>query len=846
MLYLCGSTMLLMWVFVMSMFDSFLGENSCLRAYSPGDIIIGGLFPIHLKTNRTETPGPVSCSDYDLQMFLRSQVMIYAIREISLPDITIGYDIYDTCGDVSLAIMATLELLKNQSDPQSCLLPAEPQTKVVIGETSSEVSIAVARIVALSSVAQISYASTSELLSRKFKFPAFLRTVPSDEYQTKGIVELVKTFHWQTVFIVGSDDEYGKYGSDGLVNTFSETNVCVEAVHILSADFMKNNSQTQRKLNELLGDIKNSSAEAIILFTKGSNVKIILGAAIKDKVNRTWIASDSWSNSPTISAMPGIEHIGQVFGFIFKQSEVPGFKDYVMSMFNGTKNDILNYHLTQHPLCSNQSEEKRANASLPTRNQLGSKQCLDPNLLATYIDKDQSYSIYLAVQVIAEGLRCLLKCDNHQCERSSNFTPSELLSEIQKVNFSVGTTRIFFNSDGDPNLGYNIVYWNMSEFHQRAQIHRVGEYHPDGEIEVQVHHFRHLINQTGSVYNCSKTCDPGQELKMETKKCCPVCVPCASGEFSPGNGSTCKHCGEKRYSLDKQRNECLNKRDEFLQWSDPFSIILCSLAAVGIILTVVFTVLFAVYLRTPIVKAVGGYLCFLELFSLLAAFCLIFTFIGKPTKSSDCMGLPLFGIAFTLCIACILANLFQILVGFNFDLQRGSCIKKLNKPLLLVTIISGVQLALSVSWLIKEPPTPKENTDFSDKTTLHQCEFESLHHFLAMLAYNGFLGLICFVFAFKGKQLPDLYKNASLITIGMLMFIVIWIIFLPIYLTLTGMYKPAVEAAAILTSCFSILGCHLAPKCYIMLFRKELNHQNAITEYIRKHYERKGISVVQS
>lgn len=90
-------------------------------------------------------------------MFLRSQVMIYAIRKIKLPNITIGYDIYDTCGDVGLAVRATLELLKSQSDPRSCLLPSEPQMKVVVGERYSEVSIAVARIVALSSVAQVCF-----------------------------------------------------------------------------------------------------------------------------------------------------------------------------------------------------------------------------------------------------------------------------------------------------------------------------------------------------------------------------------------------------------------------------------------------------------------------------------------------------------------------------------------------------------------------------------------------------------------------------------------------------------------------------------------------------------------
>ncbi|XP_025756947.1 G-protein coupled receptor family C group 6 member A-like [Oreochromis niloticus] len=412
------------------------GENGLLRAYSDGNIIIGGLFPIHLTTNRTNTSGPLSCRDYDIQMFLRSQVMIYAISKINLPNISIGYDIYDTCGDVSLALRATLQLLKNQSDPQSCLVPAdaqsklpEPKTKVVIGERTSEVSIAVARLVALSSVAQISYGSTSELLSRKYKFPTFLRTVPSDEYQTRGMVELVKTFYWQTVIIVGSDDEYGKYGSDGLVETFSKTDICIEFVHILSAHFNKSDSQTQTELAKLLENIENSSAEAIILFTKESNVEIILEAAIKHKFNRTWIASDSWSSSPKISAIPGIQLAGQVFGFIFKQKEVPGFKDYVMSMFNGTqKNAFVKYHLTQHPLCSNQSEEVKVNYCLPN-NQLESEQCLGTSFLANCIDRDESYNIYLAVQVIGEGLRHLLKCDDHRCERSSKFTASEVQEE---------------------------------------------------------------------------------------------------------------------------------------------------------------------------------------------------------------------------------------------------------------------------------------------------------------------------------------------------------------------------------------------------------------------------------
>uniref|UniRef100_A0A3Q1G9F3 Receptor ligand binding region domain-containing protein n=1 Tax=Acanthochromis polyacanthus TaxID=80966 RepID=A0A3Q1G9F3_9TELE len=365
---------------------------------------------------------------------LKSFVMIYAIREVNqrkprvLPNFTIGYDIYDTCGDVDIAIRAALQLLKNQSDPQSCLVPenntsafSEPQTKVVIGERYSEVSTAVARILALSSVAQISHASTSEVLSKKYKFPSFLRTVPSDAHQTEGIVELVKEFNWKTVAIVGSDDEYGKYGSDRLEDHFTNANVCIEFMTILPGDFNQNSSL----LPKLVEKINDSSAEAIILFTKDTYVRIIMKEAIKAKLNRTWIASDSWSTSSKISSLKDFGSAGQVFGFIFKRKEVPGFKDYVTSVFNGTTNSFIKHHLTRYKPCLNQSEENEEKNCSRTNTQ----QCLHPSCLATHLDQDESYSIYLAVQVIVEGLRRLLKCSNQQCERGPRFTALELTSE---------------------------------------------------------------------------------------------------------------------------------------------------------------------------------------------------------------------------------------------------------------------------------------------------------------------------------------------------------------------------------------------------------------------------------
>ncbi len=188
--------------------------------------------------------------------------------------------------------------------------------------------------------------------------------------------------------------------------------------------------------------------------------------------------------------------------------------------------------------------------------------------------------------------------------------------------------------------------------------------------------------------------------------------------------------------------------------------------------------------------------------------------------------------------------LLQILVGFNFDLQTRSWIKKLNQPLLVVTFISGIQVAVCVSWLSLHPPAISR--EYVDNKILLQCREGSDYYFIAMLGYCAILALSCFVFAFKSKQLPDLYKNASLITTSMILCLVVWIVFIPIYFNLKGKYKRAIESAAILISAYSILGCHLAPKCYIMVFRKEINNEKAITENIRKHFEQKNTPVVKS
>lgn len=60
----------------------------------------------------------------------------------------------------------------------------------------------------------------------------------------------------------------------------------------------------------------------------------------------------------------------------------------------------------------------------------------------------------------------------------------QLLKEIQKVNFTVNNTHIYFDANGDPSLGYDIVHWTMGEAKEGAHIKTIGEYWPDGDIKI--------------------------------------------------------------------------------------------------------------------------------------------------------------------------------------------------------------------------------------------------------------------------------------------------------------------------------------------------------------------------
>lgn len=106
---------------------------------------------------------------FNFRGFRWLQAMIFAIDEINnsstlLPNITLGYRIFDTCNTVSKALEATLSFVaQNKIDSlnldEFCNCTAHiPSTIAVVGPAGSAVSTAVANLLGLFYIPQVSKA----------------------------------------------------------------------------------------------------------------------------------------------------------------------------------------------------------------------------------------------------------------------------------------------------------------------------------------------------------------------------------------------------------------------------------------------------------------------------------------------------------------------------------------------------------------------------------------------------------------------------------------------------------------------------------------------------------------
>ncbi|XP_060733740.1 extracellular calcium-sensing receptor-like [Tachysurus vachellii] len=788
-----------------------------------GDVIIGGLFSIHSgiqnpSVQYTERPEPLICIRFNLRELRFAQTMTFVIDEINrsnrlLPNISIGYRIYDNCGSRLLSMKAAMALMNGQDMTADDGCSGQAAVQAIIGESESSPTIVLTKTTGPFQIPVISHGATCECLSNRKEYPSFFRTIASDYYQSRALAYLIKHFGWSWVGAVNSDNDYGNNGMAIFLNAAKEEGICVE----YSEKFDRSDTA---KITKVVDIIKKGTAKVVIIFIAQADMNVLIDQLIlKNVTGYQMIGVESWITAINLATPATYNVLIGSIGLDVGKLNIAGFADYVIKEFWQTDIPCLN---TEGNISQSEKYCSRYEEIIPFK-----------NYNEDIPELRYANNIYSAIYAVAHSLHSLLRCREKQsCEKDKTIQSWQVIESLKKVNFTTKAgEEVWFDSTGATAAKYDVVNWQKG-FGGEVEFKVVGNYDaslPSGQ--------QFVLNAEDVVWAgskkekprsvCSESCPPGTRKAAQKGRpvCCYDCVPCAEGEISNQTDSNnCEQCPGEYWS-NAERNKCVLKVIEFLSFTEVMGIILVFFSLFGTAITVLVAILFLVKKDTPIVKANNSELSFLLLFSLTLCFLCSLTFIGQPSQWSCMLRHTAFGITFVLCISCVLGKTVVVLMAFRATLP-GSNLMKWFGPLqqrLSVLAFTLIQVLICVLWLTVSPPFPYKNMNYYKEKIILECSLGSAIGFWAVLGYIGVLAFLCFVLAFLARKLPDNFNEAKFITFSILIFCAVWLTFIPAYVSSPGKFTVAVEIFAILASSFALLFCIFTPKCYIILFKPELN-----------------------
>ncbi|XP_077644273.1 taste receptor type 1 member 1 [Lonchura striata] len=804
-----------------------------------GDHQLAGLFPLHTEARREAASLLVRGCDeaaFKSHGFCLSQALRFAVEEINnsttlLPNVTLGYEIYDTCSETT-NLHATLSALARKGQQYVQVLPSfqhyEPQAVAVIGPDSTQLALTTAAVLSLFLVPEISYEASTESLSLKRLYPSFLRTIPSDRQQVKAIFLLLQHFGWTWVVLLGSDNTYGRAGLDALQEMLTASNVCV-AYRGTIPDNLDASNPKLHNLVRILTDVK---VNVTVVFSTRRNVLPFFKMVVKRNITgMVWVASEDWSLAQSIWQVPGIQTIGSVFGMAVEKPESTMLERFEAWRMSEERT------VAECASSAEAGEESAGNMRLDCTQRCNSYRAL-ANVPDMY-DTQGSFNVYSAVYAVAHGLHDLLGCASGACSKGTVY-PWQLLQKIKQVNFTLYNSRISFDAHGDIHKGYDIVMWKWLGPNWTSDVIGTFRVNPDRLSIDPGKVLWHTEDGQAPTSVCSEACEPGEmRLQQSRHKCCFSCVACPPGTFlNTSDPFDCQACGLDEWAP-AGSEVCFNRTIQFLSWSEPLSWVLLALAVLLMLLIAALAVLFALNSSTPVVKSAGGKTCFLMLGSLACTCSSLLCYFGEPSQATCLLRVPLFTISFTVFLSCVATRSFQILCIFKLNARYPALYEawmRRRGPVLFVAANSAVQVALCVVSEATSPSVPRREYGARDEWVVLECSESAAAN--AAIAYTVLLSAGCFALSYAGTDLPAAYNEAKSLTVSLLLHLSCSAVVLCSQDLLLGRAATAGRVLGTLGTLAALLGGYFVPRAFVILLRPHQNtaehFQMAIQEYTRR------------
>uniref|UniRef100_A0A3P8VRG7 Glutamate metabotropic receptor 8 n=1 Tax=Cynoglossus semilaevis TaxID=244447 RepID=A0A3P8VRG7_CYNSE len=807
-----------------------------------GDIILGGLFPIHSRGDRG-TP----CGELKKEKGIhRLEAMMFAIDLINkdpelLPNITLGARILDTCSRDTYALEQSLTfvqaLIERDGSDVRCAngdppIFTKPDKIVgVIGAASSSVSIMVANILRLFKIPQISYASTAPELSDNTRYDFFSRVVPPDSYQAQTMMDIVTAMEWNYVSTLASEGNYGESGVEAFIQISRETGgVCI--AQSLKIPREPRPGEFDKIIRRLL---ETSNARAVIMFANEDDIRRVLDAAKRN--NQTghflWVGSDSWGSK--ISPVIGQEKVAEgAITILPKRASVDAFDRYFRSrsLSNNRRNVWFAEFWEENFNCKLGMHGKRPGSL---------KKCTG----LEKVGRDSSYEQEGKVQFVMDAVYAMAHALHRMhrefcfgypglCPRMANsIDGKELLSHIRAVNFngSAGTP-VVFNENGDAPGRYDIFQYQITN-RSIAEYRVIGSWTNKLHLKVEAMRWR-TGDPTLPSSVCSVPCRAGERKKVvKGVPCCWHCERCDGYHFQASE-FTCELCPYEMRP-DANRTGCVPIPIIKLEWHSPWAVVPVFLSMLGIIATSFVIVTFVRYNDTPIVRASDREMSYVLLTGIFLCYAITFLMISTPDVGVCSFRRIFLGLGMCFSYAALLTKTNRIHRIFEQGKKSVTAPRFISPASQLVITFSliSVQLLGVFVWFATDPPHTV--VDFGEQRTqdpmlargVLKCDISDLS-LICSLGYSILLMVTCTVYAIKTRGVPEKFNEAKPIGFTMYTTCIIWLAFIPIFFGTSQSAERMYIQTTTLTISLSLsasvsLGMLYMPKVYIILFRPDQN-----------------------
>ncbi|XP_037533772.1 extracellular calcium-sensing receptor-like [Nematolebias whitei] len=332
--------------FVSSAASSSLNSTSCLLRgqfhlngmHKPGDVMLGGLFQVHFfcvfpDLSFNFAPEQLTCYGFDVLGIRQAQTMAFAIDEINrnpklLPNVSLGFSMYDNCLTLGIGFRAALALISGQVEEiildETCV--GIPPVVAIVGDSSSTGSIAISTIVGLYRVPMVSYFATCSCLSDRQRFPSFFRTIPSDDFQVRAVIQILKHFGWTWAGLLISDDDYGLHAARSFQSYLSLSGEgCLAYLEVLPWE------KDLSELKRIVDTMKKSTARVVIAFAHESLIVNLMEEVVRQNLTGLqWLGSEAWATAAVLQTPHLMPYLGGTLGIAIHQGEIPGLKNFLL------------------------------------------------------------------------------------------------------------------------------------------------------------------------------------------------------------------------------------------------------------------------------------------------------------------------------------------------------------------------------------------------------------------------------------------------------------------------------------------------------------------------------------